>query len=174
MQRKNTLRFNYHCLSNLYTLKKPGAILLNDHQEIVGIASQFVDGNTQIFVRVSEYSSWIETIVWPSKNESTTTEKIPVSSSDNVIISSEQTASPGSENKSTTTEKTPPITDDIILLSQIDDELHDIHIFLNVNLILIMLILFFVLCISGILWSDGLCLRAVLPDRSSTPTSTDV
>lgn len=147
---------------------------MNDHQEIVGIASQFVNGNTQIFVRVSEYSSWIETIVWPSQNESTTTETISVSPSDNVITSSEQTASAGRENKNTTTEITPPITDDRILLSQIYDELHDIHIFLNVNLILIMLILFVVLGISCILWSDGLCLRAVLPDQSSTPTSTDV
>lgn len=139
-----------------YILQKPGATLLNDKQELVGIATKFVNGSPQVFVRVSDYVSWIEMVVWPNPE--------PAKSS-----------TPPTNNKRTTT---PNPNHDTIILSQIDDELHEIHTFLNVNLILIVLILFFVLCISCILWSDGLCIRAILPDkandRCSTPTSTSV
>lgn len=144
---------------NVFTLKTPGATLLNDHHEIVGIASEFVNGNLQIFVRLSDYISWIEQVVWPSENVSTTTEDIHTWSSGNGNIETETTSS----------------SDDSIALSpQIVLELHDIHMFLNANFIVIVLILIIVLCISGILWSDGLCSKAVLPDQCTSSNSTAV
>lgn len=140
-------------MSNVFTSQRPGAALLIDHQEIAGIASKSASENVQIFVRLSEYLPWIEMVVWP--DEITTTEK--------------RLTSP-SENDSTTTEK-PPTPDVAMALSQITHELHDIHVFLNVNLILIVVMLLLVLCIACILWSDGLCIRAVLSDHCSTSTT---
>lgn len=46
--------------------------LLNDDHEIVGIASKnngCGEGHPHLFVRVSEYIPWIESLVWPRENE---------------------------------------------------------------------------------------------------------
>ncbi len=149
--------------------KQLGATLLNDHQEIVGIASTKIShGSPQIFVQISDHLSWIENIVWPNRNESTTTE-IPGPAS-NEIPGPAPTVIPTSTKIHISTTRTTPTSDDKIILSQIDEELHEIHMFLNLNLIVIVLILLLVLCIACILWSDGLCIRAVLPDQSLITT----
>ncbi|XP_037036060.1 uncharacterized protein LOC119074161 [Bradysia coprophila] len=146
----------------------PGSVLLNDQQEVVGVATGSVSETRQMFVQLSEHVIWIENIVWPSSIVSSTT----ISTEETSVSPFEYGSNISETNVFDSTTTTTPRSTVTKAASQIDAELHDIHIFLNVNLILIVVILFIVLCLSTILWSDGLCIREALPNQFLT--STDV
>lgn len=122
----------------------------------------------QTFVKISDHILWIESIVWPNQRENDSTE-IPTNGNESTTTAEEPPHS-FSENHGLTTpeisssRRMKTINSDGTLTSDgINDELHEIHKFLNVNTILIGIILFLVLCILWIMWNDGVCIKAAPP-----------